>query len=65
MDAELVQGSDVGNNFFLERSSIGKSRAEEVTRYLVELNEDVKGVALVKVSRCTSYSGIVADEYWS
>lgn len=50
LDAALTDGSDVGNNFFLEQSSIGKPRAEEVTKYLAELNGDVKGLAIVKVS---------------
>lgn len=49
MDPLLVSGADVGNNFFLERSSIGKSRAVEVVRYLSELNSDVSGTGLVDV----------------
>lgn len=46
-----MTGADVGNNFFLKRSSIGQPRAEEVVNYLNELNSDVEGHALVKVSR--------------
>lgn len=53
LDAALTDGSDVGNNFFLEQSSIGKPRAEEVTKYLAELNGDVKGLAIVKVRHRT------------
>jgi amyloid beta precursor protein binding protein 1 len=45
-----VTGADLGNNFFLESDSLGKPRAEEVVKYLAELNSDVKGHALVKVS---------------
>lgn len=52
MDNELVQGEDVGNNFFLEKSSLGKFRAEEVVKYLGELNSDVVGLALIKVCCC-------------
>ncbi|KAM0786806.1 hypothetical protein ACM66B_002238 [Microbotryomycetes sp. NB124-2] len=48
IDPAQVQGSDIGNNFFLETTSLGKSRAEEVTRLLLELNETVKGNAIVK-----------------
>lgn len=50
LDSKLVDGSDIGNNFFLESSSLGKSRAEEVSRLLQELNSDVKGAAVVQVS---------------
>lgn len=49
LDSKIVDGSDIGNNFFLETSSLGKSRAEEVTRLVGELNNDVKGTAVVKV----------------
>lgn len=45
MDHRLVSPEDVGNNFFLEYSSIGKPRAEEAVRLLCELNESVEGVA--------------------
>ncbi|KAK4057494.1 hypothetical protein OIO90_001563 [Microbotryomycetes sp. JL221] len=48
IDSTKVKGSDIGNNFFLETSSLGKSRAQETTRLLLELNETVKGHALVK-----------------
>ncbi|KAL8280567.1 hypothetical protein RQP46_006890 [Phenoliferia psychrophenolica] len=48
LDPAATEGSDVGNNFFLEPSSIGKPRAEEVTRFLLELNSDVTGLATVK-----------------
>ncbi|XP_040265216.1 NEDD8-activating enzyme E1 regulatory subunit [Bufo bufo] len=43
VDGNLVSGEDVGNNFFLLRSSIGKSRAEASMELLQELNEDVTG----------------------
>jgi NEDD8-activating enzyme E1 regulatory subunit len=46
LDPETVTPADAGNNFFLEAdSSIGKSRAEEAVRLLLELNEGVDGVA--------------------
>jgi molybdopterin/thiamine biosynthesis adenylyltransferase len=50
MDHRLVAPEDVGNNFFLEFSSIGKPRAEEAVRLLCELNESVEGVANTSVS---------------
>lgn len=56
LDPKTVDGSDVGNNFFLEPSSVGKSRAQEVTRLLSELNGDVKGEAVVQVSQEMSHS---------
>ncbi|XP_068117926.1 NEDD8-activating enzyme E1 regulatory subunit [Hyperolius riggenbachi] len=43
VDSNLVSGEDVGNNFFLTRESIGKSRAQTATELLQELNEDVTG----------------------
>lgn len=50
LDPEIVQPEDVGNNFFLEGlDSVGKSRAEEATRLLTELNENVQGVADTRV----------------
>ena len=51
LDPNNVTGPDLGNNFFLESDSLGKARAEEVVKYLAELNSDVEGHALVKVSQ--------------
>lgn len=46
LDDSLVTPRDAGNNFFLEGdSSIGKPRAEEVVRLLLELNDQVEGKA--------------------
>ncbi|KAG8744053.1 hypothetical protein FRC10_010942 [Ceratobasidium sp. 414] len=45
MDHRTVSPEDVGSNFFLEVGSIGKPRAEEAVRLLLELNESVEGVA--------------------
>jgi amyloid beta precursor protein binding protein 1 len=50
LDAEIVEEEDLGVNFFLERDSLGKSRAEEAVRLLGELNPDVQGHAVVEVS---------------
>lgn len=43
IDGNKISGEDVGNNFFLEKESIGKSRAQVATQYLLELNSDVRG----------------------
>ncbi|XP_030060332.1 NEDD8-activating enzyme E1 regulatory subunit [Microcaecilia unicolor] len=43
VDGNPVSGEDVGNNFFLQRSSIGKNRAQSVMELLQELNLDVLG----------------------
>ncbi|KAF7186172.1 NEDD8-activating enzyme E1 regulatory subunit [Pseudocercospora fuligena] len=43
LDSALVSEADLGVNFFLEDSSLGKFRAEETAKYLTELNPDVKG----------------------
>jgi amyloid beta precursor protein binding protein 1 len=44
-----VSNEDAGNNFFLTQKSIGSSRAEETTRLLGELNDNVKGIADTRV----------------
>ncbi|KAJ3214764.1 NEDD8-activating enzyme E1 regulatory subunit [Dinochytrium kinnereticum] len=41
VDGKTVDGSDVGCNFFLEQSSIGKKRAKCAAELLGELNEEV------------------------
>ncbi|KAL3860740.1 hypothetical protein ACJMK2_010815 [Sinanodonta woodiana] len=43
VDGQKVLGEDAGNNFFLTKDSIGKSRAKVATDLLAELNEDVHG----------------------
>jgi len=48
VDDKTVQNRDLGNNFFLELASIGKSRAEEVARLLRELNDFCEGSHTVK-----------------
>lgn len=43
VDGQSVTADDAGNNFFLDRNSIGQSRAKAATELLLELNEDVCG----------------------
>ena len=43
VDQAVVEASDLGNNFFLESSHLGLSRAQHVTELLKELNEAVTG----------------------
>uniref|UniRef100_A0A2K5S563 NEDD8-activating enzyme E1 regulatory subunit n=1 Tax=Cebus imitator TaxID=2715852 RepID=A0A2K5S563_CEBIM len=43
IDGNQVSGEDAGNNFFLQRSSIGKNRAQAAMEFLQELNSDVSG----------------------
>lgn len=43
VDGNQVSGEDVGNNFFLQRTNIGKNRAQNVMELLQELNHDVSG----------------------
>jgi amyloid beta precursor protein binding protein 1 len=48
LDRTITEPKDAGNNFFLEgQKSIGKPRAEEATRLLLELNDGVQGHAVV------------------
>ncbi|KAL9109167.1 MAG: hypothetical protein Q9227_006092 [Pyrenula ochraceoflavens] len=55
LDCATVSDSDLGINFFLEASSLGKSRGEECVRLLKELNPDVKGHAVTQVSNLIIY----------
>ncbi|KAH9810403.1 hypothetical protein DFH28DRAFT_985850, partial [Melampsora americana] len=41
-DSNSVSEIDLGHNFFLEESSLGKNRAKELSKFLSELNPDVK-----------------------
>jgi amyloid beta precursor protein binding protein 1 len=41
IDGERVTNRDLGNNFFVEISSVGMSRAEETQKFLQELNSFV------------------------
>uniref|UniRef100_A0A667X0M2 NEDD8-activating enzyme E1 regulatory subunit n=1 Tax=Myripristis murdjan TaxID=586833 RepID=A0A667X0M2_9TELE len=50
VDGHTVSGEDVGNNFFLSSSSIGKNRAQAATELLQELNSDVSGNFVEEVS---------------
>jgi amyloid beta precursor protein binding protein 1 len=43
VDPAVVSETDLGINFFLEESSLGKSRAQETCTFLKELNPDVDG----------------------
>lgn len=43
VDGATVSEADLGNNFFVEQTSLGTSRAACVTRLLQELNEHVTG----------------------
>jgi NEDD8-activating enzyme E1 regulatory subunit len=45
-DSANVSETDLGINFFLEPSALGKPRAEEARRLLQELNPDVTGHAI-------------------
>lgn len=49
VDPATVTETDLGVNFFLEEESLGKSRAEETCRLLMELNPDVQGSFETKV----------------
>ncbi|KAG8903932.1 hypothetical protein FRB99_002536 [Tulasnella sp. 403] len=41
LDDGLVEGKDLGANFFFETESLGKNRAEEAVKFLGELNDSV------------------------
>ena len=50
-DSATVTEEDLGINFFLESESLDKSRAEEMTRLLQELNPDVTGHSIKEPSQ--------------
>ena len=51
LDNTITSPADAGNNFFLEGlDSVGKPRAAEAVRLLLELNEGVKGQAITDKS---------------
>ncbi len=49
LDSSIVSQADLGVNFFLDDDSLGKFRAEETVRLLMELNPDAKGHAIKEV----------------
>jgi len=51
VDDAVTTAADKNNNFFVDVHSIGRPRAEVVTELLLEMNEEVKGSALVKSTR--------------
>jgi len=48
VDEKKVTNADLGNNFFFDKSSVGKSRAASATALLLELNSEVKGCSVEK-----------------
>eukprot|EP00743_Colponemidia_sp_Colp-15_P002951 GILK01003192.1.p1 GENE.GILK01003192.1~~GILK01003192.1.p1 ORF type:complete len:545 (-),score=108.62 GILK01003192.1:57-1649(-) len=48
VDGHKVESADLGNNFFVESDSLGKSRAEVVKDLLLEMNPDVQGAAIAQ-----------------
>jgi amyloid beta precursor protein binding protein 1 len=64
MDNKKVTERDLGNNFFVENSELGKSRAEVVTKMLCEMNADVTGTAISSYPINQEDSGLHAD-FWS
>lgn len=50
VDEAVVTEKDLGVNFFLDESTLGRSRAEESCKLLKELNPEVKGHAVQEVS---------------
>ena len=47
VDDHIVGQADLGNDFFLDESSVGRPKAEVVCEFLTEMNPDVKGMAIV------------------
>ena len=71
IDNELVKLNDIGNNFFLTLESLNKVKSSELTKHLVELNDNVKGrhldldiTSLLQQDTgfFNDYSGVVAHQ---
>ena len=43
IDGKKVTGEDIGNNFFLDEESLNQSRGSVASRFLLELNPEVRG----------------------
>ena len=43
IDDHVVAGDDISTNFFLDPDCVGQNRAQVACKYLLELNEDVRG----------------------
>jgi amyloid beta precursor protein binding protein 1 len=48
VDDAKVTEADTGNNFFVDTEQIGRNRSEVVTEFLLEMNPEVRGSAVVK-----------------
>eukprot|EP01083_Nonionella_stella_P124561 376212_1 len=48
IDDADVTISDLGNNFFVTQDDVGKKRAQVVSEWLLEMNPDVSGSAVIK-----------------
>ncbi|KAL7933570.1 hypothetical protein V8C35DRAFT_322490 [Trichoderma chlorosporum] len=64
-DDAVVQDVDLGVNFFLDESSLGKSRAQCCTELLLELNPEVDGVWNSAVTDAASLQELLdaSDEF--
>lgn len=51
LDPTIVSEADLGVNFFLEHASLGKFRAAETAKLLMELNPTCQGHAITEVRR--------------
>ena len=60
VDSAVVSEADLGINFFLDDSSLGKFRADETVKLLMELNPGVQGHAVREV--CCPQSHLCAGD---
>lgn len=58
VDNARVEASDLGHNFFLEESDVGKLRAEAVCQWLQEMNPDVQGTHIEQDKSSAVASGV-------
>ncbi|KAK0722203.1 hypothetical protein B0T26DRAFT_207723 [Lasiosphaeria miniovina] len=59
-DDALVNEADLGVNFFLDESCLGKSRSQSLTALLLELNPEVQGAWFPNRENVTSLESLLA-----
>jgi len=65
VDSAVVSEADLGVNFFLDDASLGKFRAEETVKMLMELNPGVQGHAVTEVREdCLSCRVVGSRSLW-
>lgn len=63
IDVAKVDDSNLQGNFFLNRTDLGKLKAEAITKKLMELNPDVKGFAIQELIESLNAISLFWDQF--